>query len=119
MPLDKSRCMRSTIQLMILISCLVFALNIWRHYLYEVHVDMFTDHKSQYVFTQKQLNIRQRRWLYVFKDYYLSVLFHLGKANVVADALIQMSMGSVAHVPVGKKELGKEVHKLSQLGVLL
>ena len=46
------------------LTAVVFALKIWRHYLYVVHVDMFTDHKSlQYVFTQKELNLRQRRWL--------------------------------------------------------
>ena len=52
------------------IRTVVFALNIWRHYLYGVHVDVFTDHKSlQYVFTQKELNLRQRRYLEFLKDY--------------------------------------------------
>ena len=52
----------------------VFAPKIWRHYLYGVHVDVFTDHKSlQYVFTQKELNIHQRRWLEFLKDYDMSV----------------------------------------------
>ncbi|WMV45747.1 hypothetical protein MTR67_039132, partial [Solanum verrucosum] len=66
----------------------VFALKIWRHYLYGVHADVFTDHKSlQYVFSQKDLNLHQRRWLEILKDYDISVLYHPVKANVVADAL--------------------------------
>ena len=66
----------------------VFALKIWRQYLYGVHVDVFTDHKSlQYVFTQKELNLRQRRWLEFLNDYDMSVHYHPGKANAVADAL--------------------------------
>ncbi|MCF7184096.1 hypothetical protein L3H42_11405, partial [Corynebacterium sp. MC-13] len=50
------------------LATVVFALKIWHHYLYGVHVDVFTDHKSlQYVFTQKDLNLRQRRWLELLK----------------------------------------------------
>ncbi|WMV14120.1 hypothetical protein MTR67_007505 [Solanum verrucosum] len=56
------------------LAAVVFALKIWRHYLYGVHVDVFTDHKSfQYVFTQKELNLRQRRWLELLKDYDMSI----------------------------------------------
>ena len=56
---------------------MVFSLKIWRHYLYGVHVDVFTNHKSlQYVFIQKELNLRQRRWLELLKDYDMSVLYH-------------------------------------------
>ncbi|WMV51088.1 hypothetical protein MTR67_044473 [Solanum verrucosum] len=70
------------------LAAVVFALKLWRHYLYGVHVDIFTDHKSlQYVLTQKELNLRQRRWLELLKDYDLSILYHPGKANVVADSL--------------------------------
>ena len=59
---------------------------------------MFTDHKSfQYVFNQKDLNLRQRRWLELLKDYDMSVLYQPGTENVVADALSQLSMGSVSH----------------------
>ncbi|WMV25681.1 hypothetical protein MTR67_019066, partial [Solanum verrucosum] len=69
------------------LAAVVFALKIWRHYLYGIHVDVFTDHKSlQYVFTQKDLNLRQRRWLEFLKDYDMSVHYYPGKANVVADA---------------------------------
>ncbi|WMV32271.1 hypothetical protein MTR67_025656 [Solanum verrucosum] len=70
------------------LAAIVFALKIWRHYLYDVHVDIFTDHKSlQYVFTQKELNLKQRRWLELLKDYDMSILYHPGKANVVVDVL--------------------------------
>ena len=77
----------------------VFALKIWRHYLYGVHVDVFTDHKSlQYMFTQKELNLRQRRWIEILKYYDMSVHYHPGKVNVVADAHSRLSMGSLTHV---------------------
>ena len=88
--------------------------------MYGVYVDVYTDHKSlQYVFTKKDLNLRQRRWLELLKDYDMSVLYHPGKANVVADALSRVSMGSVAHVDEDKKELVKEVHRLARLSVKL
>ena len=88
--------------------------------MYGVHVDVFTDHKSlKYVFTQKELNLCRRRWLEFLKDYYMSVHYHPGKANVVADALSRLSMGSVSHVEEKIKELVKYVHRLSHLGVRL
>ncbi|WMV54289.1 hypothetical protein MTR67_047674 [Solanum verrucosum] len=61
----------------------VFALKIWRYYLYGVHMDVYTDHKSlQHVSSQKELNLRQRKWLQLLKDYDMSILYHPGKANV-------------------------------------
>ena len=99
---------------------MVFAFKIWRHYLYGVHIDVFTDHKSlQYVFIQKELNLRQRRWLEFLKDYDMSVHYHHGKANVVPGALSRLSMGSVAHVEEERKELARDVHRLARLGVRL
>ena len=93
-----------------------FALKIWRHYLYGVHVDVFTDHKSlQYVFTQKELNLCKRRCLEFLKDYDMSVHYHPVKANVVVNALSRLSMGSVAHVEEKRKDLVKDVHRLSRL----
>jgi hypothetical protein len=66
----------------------VHALEICRHYLMGNHCNIFTDHKSlKYIFTQSKLNMRQRRWLELIKDYDLEVHYHPGKANVVADAL--------------------------------
>ena len=78
---------------------MVFSLKIWKHYLYGVHVDVYTDkYNLQYVFTQKELNFWQRRWLELLKDYDMSVHYYLGKTNVVSDALSRLSMGSVYHV---------------------
>jgi hypothetical protein len=66
----------------------VHALKVWRHYLLGNLVHIYTDHKSlKYLFTQPDLNMRQRRWLELIKDYELEVHYHPGKANVVADAL--------------------------------
>nr|GEU80852.1 putative reverse transcriptase domain-containing protein [Tanacetum cinerariifolium] len=66
----------------------VFALKIWRHYLYGTKCTVFTDHKSlQHILDQKELNIRQRRWLELLSDYDCDIRYHPGKANIVADAL--------------------------------
>nr|GEW88373.1 retrotransposon protein, putative, Ty3-gypsy subclass [Tanacetum cinerariifolium] len=66
----------------------VFALKIWRHYLYETKFTVFSDHKIlQYILDQKELNMRQRRWLELLSDYDCDICYHTGKANVVADAL--------------------------------
>ena len=79
-------------------------------------MDIFTNHKSlQYLFTQKDLNLRQRRWLELLKDYDLSIHYHPGKANVIVDALSRFSMGSTSHVEEGKRELAKDVHRLAPL----
>ncbi|GJW40131.1 putative reverse transcriptase domain-containing protein [Tanacetum coccineum] len=68
----------------------VFALKIWRHYLYGTRCTLFTDHKSlQHILDQKELNMRQRRWLELLSDYDCDIRYHPGKANVVADALSQ------------------------------
>ncbi|GJS10126.1 putative reverse transcriptase domain-containing protein [Tanacetum coccineum] len=66
----------------------VFALKIWRHYLYGTKCTVFTDHKSlQHILDQKELKMRQRRWLELLSDYDYDIRYHLGKANLVADAL--------------------------------
>ncbi|GKC89755.1 putative reverse transcriptase domain-containing protein [Tanacetum coccineum] len=66
----------------------VSALKIWRHYLYRTKSVIYTDRKSlQHIFNQKELNMRQRRWIELFSDYYCEIRYHPGKANVVADAL--------------------------------
>jgi hypothetical protein len=66
----------------------VYALKVWRHYLLGNLIHIYTDHKSlKYLFTQPDLNMRQRRWLELIKDYELEIHYHLGKANVVADTL--------------------------------
>ncbi|GJW36041.1 reverse transcriptase domain-containing protein [Tanacetum coccineum] len=70
------------------LGAVVFALKIWRHYLYGTKSVIYTDHKSlQHIFSQKELNMRQRRWIELFSDYDCEIRYHPGKANVVADAL--------------------------------
>ncbi|GJY84262.1 putative reverse transcriptase domain-containing protein, partial [Tanacetum coccineum] len=70
------------------LGAVVFALKIWRHYLYGKKSVIYTDHKSlQHVFSQKEFNMRQHRWIELFSDYDYEIRYHLGKANVVADAL--------------------------------
>jgi hypothetical protein len=74
------------------LAAVVHALKIWRHYLLGNVCHIYTDHKSlKYIFTQPELNMRQRRWLELIKDYNLEVHYHPGKANVVADALSRKS----------------------------
>ena len=78
---------------------MVFALKIWRHYLYGETCQIFTDHKSvKYLLTQKELNLRQKRWLELIKDYELVIEYHPGKANMVADALSRKSSTSLAYI---------------------
>nr|XP_029144801.1 uncharacterized protein LOC112708782 [Arachis hypogaea] len=75
------------------LAAIVFALKIWRHYLYGVKFQVFSDHKSlKYLFEQKELNMRQRRWMELLKDYDFELNYHPGKANVVADALSRKSL---------------------------
>nr|GFA02334.1 putative reverse transcriptase domain-containing protein [Tanacetum cinerariifolium] len=70
------------------LGAVVLALKIWRHYLYETKCIVFTDHKSlQHVLNQKELNMRQRRWLELLAYYDCEIRYHPGKENVVADAL--------------------------------
>ena len=81
-----------------------FALMIWRHYLYGVHVDVFIYYKIlKYVFTQKELKLRQRIWIDFIKDYDIRVHYHPGKANIVAAALSKLSDGSVENVEEERK----------------
>ena len=79
------------------LAAVVFALKIWRHYLYGEKCRIYTDHKSlKYLLTQKELNLRQRRWLELFKDYDCIIDYHPGKANVVADALSRKAMATLS-----------------------
>ena len=72
---------------------MVFALKMWRHYLFGSKFEVFSDHKSlKYLFSQKELNTHQRRWLEFLKDYDFELSYHPGKANVVADALSRKSL---------------------------
>uniref|UniRef100_A0A2N9FDG8 RNA-directed DNA polymerase n=1 Tax=Fagus sylvatica TaxID=28930 RepID=A0A2N9FDG8_FAGSY len=86
---------------------------IWRHYLYGVQCEIFTDHKSlKYIFTQKELNMRQRRWLELIKDYDLIIKYHPRKANVVADALSRNSTGNLAAMLTTQRRILKDLRKL-------
>ncbi|MCF8704068.1 hypothetical protein L3055_11065, partial [Corynebacterium sp. MC-02] len=82
--------------------------------------NIYTDHKSlQYIFKQKELNLRQRRWLELLKDYDVDILYHPGKANVVADALSRKSMGSLSDTPPERRGIVRDVQQLASLGVRL
>jgi hypothetical protein len=92
----------------------VHALKIWRHYLIGHKSDIYTDHKSlKYIFTQSYLNLRQRRWLKLIKDYDLEVHYHPRKANVVADALSRKSCGNGVQVMPMSRELCAEFTQLN------
>ncbi|GKV43021.1 hypothetical protein SLEP1_g50363 [Rubroshorea leprosula] len=81
------------------LAVVIFALKIWRHYLYSETWEIFTDHKSlKYIFTQKELNMRQRRWLELLKDYDLIISYHPSKANKVADGLSRKSSSTASSI---------------------
>ena len=78
---------------------IAFALNIWCHYLYGEQFEVFSDHMSlKYIFTQLDLNMRQRRWMEFLEDCDFTLHYHPGKENVVADALSRKSRGVLASV---------------------
>ncbi|GKA85450.1 putative reverse transcriptase domain-containing protein [Tanacetum coccineum] len=78
---------------------ITFALRLWRHYLCGTKCVVFTDHKSlQYIFNQKELNLRQRRWIELLSDYDCEIRYHPGKTNVVADALSRKERNRPLHV---------------------
>ena len=81
------------------LAAVVFALKIWRHYLYGEEFEVYSDHKSlKYIFTQRDLNMRQHRWMEFLEDYDFTLHYHPGKANVVADALSRKSWGVLASI---------------------
>ena len=80
-------------------AAVVFALNIWHHYLYGEQFEVYPDHKSlKYILTQRDLNMRQSRWMEFLEDYDFTLHYHPGKANVVADALSRKSRGALASI---------------------
>ena len=96
------------------LAAVVHVLKIWRHYLIGNHCDIYTDHKSlKYIFTQSDLNLRQRRWLELIKDYDLEVHYHPGKANVVADALSRKSHCNHLRMEGMVPKLRKEIAQLN------
>nr|XP_033513363.1 uncharacterized protein LOC117278042 [Nicotiana tomentosiformis] len=102
------------------LAVVIFALKIWCHCMYEVHVDVCTDHKNfQYIFKQKELNFRQRGWPKLLKDYDVDILHHSGKANIMADALSLKSTGSLQHMEKQMFEMTKNLYRLANLNVRL
>jgi hypothetical protein len=96
------------------LAAVVHALKIWRHYLIGAHYNIYTDHKSlKYIFTQADLNMRQRRWLELIKDYDLEVHYHPSKANVVADALSQKAQCNCMTMDSKSTTLCDELCKLN------
>ena len=81
------------------LTALVFAWKIWCHNLYGEQFEVFSNHKSlKYIFTQRDLNMRQRRWMKYLEDYDLTLHYHPGKANMVVDALSRKLRGILASV---------------------
>ncbi|KAL0410911.1 UNVERIFIED_CONTAM: Retrovirus-related Pol polyprotein from transposon [Sesamum latifolium] len=96
------------------LAAIVHALKIWRHYLYGEKFQIFTDHKSlKYILTQKELNLRQRRWIELLKDYDCTIDFHPGKANVVADALSRKSSSTLANLGSHNQTLLLEMRSIN------
>ncbi|KAJ9672728.1 hypothetical protein PVL29_026082 [Vitis rotundifolia] len=88
------------------LAAVVFALKTWRHYLYGEKFEVYSDHKSlKYIFTQKDLNSRQRRWMETLEDYDFALHYHPGKANVVADALSRKSVGQLSSLELRELEM--------------
>jgi hypothetical protein len=96
------------------LAAVVYALKTWRHYLMGKSCDLYMDHKNlKYIFTQLNLNLRQRGWLELIKDYDLEINYHPGKANVVANTLSRRSHVSQLVVDSMPFELCEEFNKLS------
>ena len=81
------------------LAAVVFALKIWRHHLYGEEFEVYSDHKSlKYIFTRRDLNMRQHKLMEFLEDYDFTLHYHPGKANVVADALSRKSRGVLASI---------------------
>ena len=95
------------------LTTVVFALKIWRHYLYGERCEIYTNHKSlKYFFTQKELNMRQQRWLELIKDYDCSINYHPSKANMVAYALSRKSSGFSTALLTTQKAIIKDLERM-------
>ena len=94
------------------LTAVVFTLKIWRHYLYGVSCVIYTDHKSlKYIFTKKELNMGQQKWLEPIKDYDLTIHYHSDKSNVIADALSRKSGGSLVVLITQQSRLLTELER--------
>jgi hypothetical protein len=104
------------------LAAVVMALRMWQHYLLGNVVHIYTDHKSlKYIFTQPDLNMRQRRWLELIKDYELEVHYHPGKANMIADALSRKAHCNYlrAICSSGKEYITRVLPELSMYNITL
>jgi ribonuclease HI len=100
------------------LAAVVHALKILRHYIMGTKCQVYTDHKIlKYIFTQKDLNLRQRRWLDLIKDYDLEIHYHLVKANLVVDSLSRKEHVHVVIVAQLPDELVEDFEKLN-LGIV-
>jgi hypothetical protein len=96
------------------LAAVVHALKVWRHYLPGNTYHLYMDHKSlKYIFSQSEVNMRQRMWLELIKDYDLKIHYHLGKANVVADALIRKIFCHCLTVRAPDTTLCQEMERLN------
>uniref|UniRef100_A0A7N2LFY1 RNA-directed DNA polymerase n=1 Tax=Quercus lobata TaxID=97700 RepID=A0A7N2LFY1_QUELO len=99
--------------LVLTIPSVVFALKIWKHNLYWERCEIFIDHKSlKYFFTQKELNMRQRRWLELVKDYDCSINYHPGEANVVADTFSRKPSSFSVALLTTQKEIIQDLERI-------
>jgi hypothetical protein len=95
------------------LAVVVYALKSWRHFLYGAKCELYTDRKSlKYFFTQKKLNMRQRRWLELIKDYDLPIKYAPQKDNVVADALSRKVTCDMVIDTQMHTELQKELNQI-------
>ncbi|RDX82844.1 Retrovirus-related Pol polyprotein from transposon 17.6, partial [Mucuna pruriens] len=95
------------------LAAVVFTLKIWRHYLYGSKFEVFSDYKNlKYLFDQKELNTRQRRWLEFLEDYDFELSYHPGKANVVAEALSRKSL-PISSLTIREMDLFTQFRDLS------
>jgi hypothetical protein len=96
------------------LAAVIHALKIWRHHLMSAKSNIYNDHKSlKYIFTQADLNMRQRRWLELIKDYDLEVHYHPSKANVVADALSRKAHCHCLSIETFNDTLYNQIRKLN------
>ena len=92
------------------LATVVFTLKFWRHYLYGKEFEVYSDLKSlKYIFMQRDLNMRQHKWMEFLEDYDFTLHYHPGKANVVADALSQKSRGVLASIASREWRMPKTV----------
>ena len=83
------------------LAAVVFALKTWRHYLYGRRCQIYFDHRSlKYITIQKEINVRQKRWIKLIKNYDCTIEYHPRKTNIVTDALSYKPMANLASIEV-------------------